>query len=189
MPTWREVSQGLYGAWRLAHLDRSAMAWFDRSEAALWHSFWAAALVYPGALILLGLRLPPEQWAASGPFRILAVETIGHVMAWTAFPLVMVSFCRWLGRDAQFAGFIIAFNWAQVLQMALALGVEGLVDSGLLLSGIAALLLVAAFIAAVTYEWFIARVALDAGGVAATVVVLIDFVLTALLSRIAHALY
>ena len=43
MITAREVSYGLFGAWRLAHLDRRGMEYFDTSIDGFWRSFWAAA--------------------------------------------------------------------------------------------------------------------------------------------------
>lgn len=189
MSALRQVSYGMYGAYRLARLDRSAMLWFDRSVDGLVRSFWAAAIAYPGFLILLGLRLDPAQWQQSGAARILAVETIGYVICWTAFPLVILPFCRWLGRDQQASDFIIAYNWSQVLQTALYLTIAPLSVHALLPAGLAGLLPPLAALATLAYEWFIARVALDAGGVAATAVVLIDLVLNAFVTQVTQSLF
>lgn len=185
----RDVSQGMYGAWRLARLDRGAMLWFDRSREGVYRSFWAAAVTYPGFLILLGLRVDPPQWAQSGALRILLVETIGYVIGWTAFPLIILPFCRWLGRAEQAFDFIIAYNWSQVLQTAVFLAIAGLMAGGFLPASLATLVAVASTLAVLVYEWFIARVALEAGGVAATAVVLIDLVLGELLSQVTQSLY
>lgn len=187
VPSLRDVSHGMYGAWRLARLDPSAMVWFDRSSDGVWRSFWAAAIVYPAFIMLVALQVNPEQWLASGPFHILLVESIGYVVSWTAFPLVILAFCRWLERDEQSLDFIIAYNWSQVLQTALA---SGAVLAARLLPPVpAAVLSLVTVVAQLGYEWFIARTALEAGGVAATVVVLIDVVLGEIVNQVCQGLY
>ena len=179
----------MYGAWRLARLDRSAMAIFDRSMVGVWHSFLAAVICYPGFLILLTLRLEPTQIDQSGLFHIWLVESIGYVIAWCAFPLLIFRFCRWLGRETQGFDFIIAYNWSQILQTALLLLVALLVAIAPVTTDVAAVLELVAYLAILLYEWFIARVALDAGGLTATTVVLIDIVLGSVLVRVTAALY
>lgn len=189
MAAWREVSAGMYGAWRLARLDRSAMALFDRSIEGVWRSFLAAAICYPGFLILVALRLEQAQLEQSGLFRIWLVESIGYVIAWCAFPLLIFRFCRWLGRETEGFDFIIAYNWSQILQTALLLIVALLVAVGPVTTDVAAILELVSYLAILGYEWFIARVALDAGGLTATAVVLIDIVLGSVLVQVTAALY
>ena len=48
---------------------------------------------------------------------------------------------------------------------------------------------VAAAVAVLVYEWYIARVALETSAAAATLVVLVDLVLGVIISRAAGALY
>jgi hypothetical protein len=187
VPSLRDVSSGVYGAWRLARLDSTAMIWFDRSGDGVWRSFWAAAIVYPAFVMLVALQVTPEQWVAAGPARILLVESIGYVVSWTAFPLVILAFCHWLERDEQCLDFIVAYNWSQVLQTALAS--VAMAAARLLPGAPADAVSLAAPIALLGYEWFIARTALEAGGVAATVVVLIDVVLAEVVSQVCQSLY
>ncbi len=189
MLTWRAVSVGMYGAWRFARLDRGAMRWFDRSPGAVARSFWAGLVAYPGFLMLLAFQVPPEGWERAGDAPIILVHSIGYVIGWTLFPLALLPFCRWLEREAQFFDFLIAYNWSQVLQTALVLMVTGIVASNLLPPEIAALLDIASFIALLAYEWFIARVALEAGGVVATAVVVLDLVLSEVVRAITESLY
>jgi hypothetical protein len=187
VPSLREVSHGMYGAWRLARLDPAAMAWFARGVHGVWRSFWAAVIAYPGFILLVSLLVPNAQWAESGGFRILLVESIGYVVSWTAFPLVILGFCRWLERDEESLAFITAYNWSQVLQTMLAL--FGLIAFRFLPAAAGMAIYVALLLARLSYEWFIARTALEAGGVAATTVVLIDLVLSELVAQIAQSLY
>lgn len=172
MPTSAEIWRELYGTWRLARLDRQAMSYFDLSHRGVWRSFWAAALCYPGFLVLLWLRLIAPGFAPASLGQVLLVETIGYVVAWTAFPLAALAFCRWLGDEERGFDFIAAYNWSQVLQTALFVSVA-LIGLGLPKT-LAANLEILCYLALLAYEWFIAFVAVGAGGGAATVLVLID---------------
>jgi hypothetical protein len=184
---FRHLSQGMYGAWRLARLDSAAMAAFERGSAAVWRSFYGVALAYPGFLLAQASVVPPERWLAGGAVRVLLVLSLAYVALRAAFPLIILPFCDWIEREEQSLDFIIAYNWSLVLQSALALAV---VFAARTLPGpVSELFFIAAVMARLGYEWFIARTALEAGGVAATVVVLIDLVLAAAFSTAAQGLY
>ncbi|MGH6988265.1 MAG: hypothetical protein ACREFD_18650 [Stellaceae bacterium] len=189
IPSLREVRSGVYGAWRLARLDSKAMRWFDRTPEGTARSFWAAIICFPGFIALLALRVDPEAWIRSGVGHILLVESIGYVVGWTAYPLAALGFCRILGRERGGFDFVTAYNWSQILETALFILVA-LVSALHLLSDTATGILSAvALILVLVYEWFIARVATGAGGLAATTLVLLDLVLGAGLSRITQGLY
>ena len=187
MPSGAEIWQALYGAWRFARLDRNALHYFDLSHRGVWRSFWAAALSYPGFLLLIWLRLDADTLAQSSLLHIVLVETIGDVIGWCAFPLAVLALCRWLGREERGFDFIAPYNWSQVLQTAffivIALVSLVLPDSiGLALGRIG-------LFAMLAYEWFIAWVAIGAGGGIATVVVMLDVVLGTLIVMITESLY
>ena len=185
-PRLREVANDLYGAWRFARFDRSAMACFETGIDAVWRSFWAAALAYPGFVLLLVLRLEPAQRQGITLVHILVLESIGYVILWAAFPLVILAFCRWLGREEQALDFIIAYNWSQVLQTGLFVAA---VFADTALPQMAPIFELAGAVFLLGYEWFIARTALAAGGLAAAAVVLVDLVLSDSLEQIAQRLY
>ena len=184
-----EVQLALTGCLRLARGDRGGLACFDRSLDGFWRSFRAAAISYPLYLMLLAMRVSVAEWQQSGGWRIVTVETIGYVVAWVAFPLLMLSVVRWIGRAHRFFDFMVAYNWCQVPQSALFVLV-GLVSAGGVLSAQASEAMdMAAAIATLLYEWFIARVALDTTGLVAVFVVLLDLVLGVFISRITGGLY
>lgn len=189
MPLWRETARGLTGAWRLMLRDRGAMRWFDCSVPGVWRSFWSAVLCYPGFLVLLWLRLAPSDIAQAGLGRIALVETIGYVIGWVAYPLLALPFCRWLASEERALGFVGAYNWSQTLQMVVLLLVEAVSHALPLSAGAAAFLQLATYLALLVYEWFIARIALDQGGLPATTLVLLDVVLGAALSVATQGLY
>jgi hypothetical protein len=186
---WAEVRLAMAGALRLAVGDRRGLGCFDASIDGFWRSFRAALICYPLYLFLLTLRVRAAQWHAAGAATIVIVETIDYIIAWVAFPLVILPLTRWLGREQRFLPFMVAYNWSQIPQTALiaVVGFDGL--TGLLSpSSLQSAELVAA-LATMVYEWYIARVALAVGGAAATLVLLIDLLLGTSLERIAQALY
>jgi hypothetical protein len=189
IPSLREVSSGVYGAWRLARLDRGAMRWFDRSPEGVARSFWAAIICFPGFIALLALRVSPQDWIHSGVAHIFLVESIGYVVGWSAYPLAALGFCRLVGREEGGFDFVTAYNWSQILETLLFILVALVATLHLLSAAAAGILSMVALLAVLIYEWFIARVATGAGGLVATTLVLLDLVLGAGLSRITQGLY
>lgn len=186
---WLEVQLALAGSLRLARGDRGGLACFDRSLDGFWRSFRAAVIAYPLYLVLLVMRVTVAEWQGSGGWRIVAVETIGYVIAWVAFPLLMLTVTRWIGRGHRFFDFMVPYNWCQVPQSALfvLVGLES--DSGMLGTQASEAIDIVAAIATLVYEWYIARVALETTGSAAAFVVLVDLVLGVVISRVVGSLY
>ena len=186
---WIEVQLAVGGALRLARGDPSGLGFFDTSIDGFWRSFRAAVICYPFFLILLGFRVSTARWQAAGLMPIVIVETIGYVISWVAFPLLMLPLSRWLGREEQFLPFMVAYNWSQIPQTVL-LTIIGLdAWAGLLPSNMVHFAEAAATIAVLVYEWYIARVALAVSGAQAALVVIIDVMLGSTLGRVAHSLY
>jgi len=186
---WAEVSLALSGALRLARGDRGGLACFDRSLDGFWRSFRAAAITYPLYLVLLSMRVSVAEWQRSGGWRIVIVETIGYVIAWVAFPLIMLAVTRWMGRAHRFFDFIVPYNWCQVPQSVLFVLVGVGTESRILSSRAGESLDIVAAIATLVFEWYIARVALDTTASAAAFVVIVDLVLGVATSRVSGGLY
>jgi hypothetical protein len=181
--TGREIAAGAYGAWRLALFDPAGMQWFDRSIEGFWRSFRVAALVAPAYALLLYLHdlsgSPPPDLA-----RYLVVQAIAYVVMWVAFPLVMAHLAPIIDRDAEYLGFVVAYNWSTILQMAVLLPLAFLLAGRTEPGGPASLLALAGQLALLVYEWFIVKTALRLGGFAATGLVLLDFVLSLLIGSV-----
>jgi hypothetical protein len=187
--TWAELRWAVIGCLRLARGDRRGLACFDRSLDGFWRSFLSAFLGYPFFLVLLTMRVSLANWNAAGGFQVILVETIGYVISWVAFPLVMLSVLRWIGRGDRFFDFMVPYNWCQLPQSVLfvLVGLES--ESGALSDPVSQTIEIAAAIAVLVYEWYIARVALETSRSAATLVVLVDLVLGVLITRAAGSLY
>jgi hypothetical protein len=189
VPAWIEVQLAVGGALKLARGDASGLGFFDTSIEGFWRSFRAGVICYPLFLILLAFRVSAAHWAASGVPRIVIVETIGYVISWVAFPLLMLPLTRWLGREHRFLAFMVAYNWSQIPQSLLFVIVGADAASGLFPPHVAQLVDFAAAIAVLVYEWYIARVALMVSAAQAVPVVLLDLVIGAVLSRVTEGLY
>jgi len=186
---WLEVRLALVGALRLAKGDRGGLACFDRSLDGFWRSFRAAAIAYPFFLILLMMRVTVTQWERSGGWYIVAVETIGYVTSWVAFPLAMLTVTRWIDRAHRFFDFMVPYNWSQLPQSALFVLVGLQAQSGMVGNQPAQAIELAAAIAVLIYEWFIARVSLETTAAAAALVVFVNLVLGVLVDHVAGSLY
>lgn len=186
MSTLGEILKALYGAYRLARGDPGGMAWFDLSLRGYWRSFRAAAVVLPLFLLLQSVRYGVDHLTVS-LWRYMAVELIAYVTGWVAFPVLMIDVSRRIERPQRYLGFIIAYNWAAVLQNALYLTVAMLSVSGLLTGG-GGILVLFALVAIIIYSWFVAKTALQITAPAAAAVVAIDFFISFVINMYAEGL-
>ena len=187
VPSAGEVARSLYGAWRLAHLDAGAMAYFGDTPEAFWRSFFAAVIVGPFFAVLMAMRfdLGLVETTVS---RFAAVEAIAYVVAWTAFPVVMASAVKMLDRDEHYIRYIVAYNWAAVLQNALYMPIVALTVAGAIPPALASALGLVALAVILLYTWFITRTALDITGVAALGLVLLDVIIRVFVKSIANGM-
>jgi hypothetical protein len=186
---WTEVQLAVGGALRLACGDRRGLGFFDASLEGFWRSFRAAVICYPMYLFLLSSRVSSAQWAAAGWPTVLLVETLAYVIAWVAFPLLMLHIAHFFGRDHRFLAFMVVYNWSQVPQTILLTIIGFDAATGLLPPKLVQFAEVMATIAVLVYLWYIAKVALAVSGPQAVLVVVIDVVLGTTLGRVAQGLH
>jgi hypothetical protein len=189
-PAWAEARLALAGTLRLARADPRGIDNFDASIDGFWRSFRAALLCYPLYLILLSF--PLEIGDGGGEVDVASlftVETIHYVVSWVAFPLAVLPLIDWLGRGNRFLVFMVAYNWCQVPQttvfalIALAGGLGFISADAMLICDLVA------GVAALIYEWYVARVGLALSGGRALLVIAVDVLLATLLSHISMAMY
>ena len=189
---WVEVQFALAGSLRLARGQPSGLSCFDRSLDGFWRSFRAAVISYPLYLVLLKLRVSAAEWEASGVGRIVLVETVGYVVGWVAFPLLMLTVTQRLGRAHRFFDFMVPYNWCQLPQSALFVLVGLAFNSGMLGPQSGAGIGIIALVATLVYEWYvwyIARLALDTTTLTAVFIALLDFVLGVVINQVTVSLY
>jgi hypothetical protein len=188
MVTIREISVVIYGTWRFATLDRTAVQFFDNTRDAFWKSFNAAWLALPAyaLLVLLSFTQHPVD---AGAFRILSVEVISYAIGWVLFPLIMVTFTDTMKCDRNYFRFINAWNWSIVLQAYFFLGISAFSASGTVPDSLGGLVSLVATLAIFFYQGFIAKTTLDVTTPVAFLVVVIDLTIAIALSLVSRSLY
>jgi hypothetical protein len=183
MPTWDEIARSLAGAWDL-FLDRpGAMRFFDVSVEGFWRSFAAVILVVPSyAFAVLADQRMVSAADPSLPLEsgtgLMVHNGLGLALDWIALPLILALLARPLGIARHYPEFVVARNWCAVLA-AVPFGVIGLlVVAGVVGADFGSLLMVAALIVVLRYNYVIARRALEASVGFAIGIVVLDFVVS-----------
>ena len=184
MPSFGHIVYGVYGAWRLARLDRGGMAYFEQTVEGFWRSFFAAALVAPGYVILVLADLAAHD-SDVGVLRIFAVHICAYALSWVVYPVAVHPICAAMNRQGDFIGFIVAFNWAKVIQMAAYLPVIVMTTAEVLPAGMAGALNGFIYILLFGYQWFVTRTALDIRPFAAVGLVGLDLIIGVIISAMA----
>jgi hypothetical protein len=178
MPDQEEVLRSIYGAWRLAWLDRSGMGDFNLSVEGFWRSFFAAALVAPGYALLVVQELVARPEAVS-PAWAFVIETLAYGIGWAAFPLAALVLTQLMGLSRNYAAMIIAANWAAVIQIGAFLAAVAI---GFVLPPLAGFTVALATGAILFYQWFVIRTALDTTAGIAIALVLVDLLVSSAIS-------
>ena len=174
MPTAEEVRRALTGAVLLLRGQPAGMGCFDLSVEGFWKSFAAALLVAPGYAFLL-----IEQYATTGLpadlFTVALVEIVAYAVGCVAFPIAAIFLTQLLGLGGRYVPLIVAGNWSSLPQV-------GFLLAALLVSlavpSARPMVFLAATLAAVAYQWFVARTALQTSGLVAFGLVVVDVLLS-----------
>jgi len=189
MPSLSETVSSLYGALRLARFDAGGMVHFNATVEGFWRSFFAAVLVLPLYAIGAANHFPPEANPDVGLPRFLLVEDLTYVIAWLAYPVVMVSLTRAMGCWERFVPYIVAYNWCAVWQNLLLVPVALLGDVGVLPGGMSTFLFLAVLGYVLVYVWFVARTALALPPFTCAAIVILDMALGVVIMTGSDALY
>ncbi len=136
------------------------MALFDDSVLGFWKSFFAAAIVFPMYALLIVMGVIEFETSRSVPAMIL-LNIEFYIIGWVLWPLIIGYIVPALDRDEEYALYIVAYNWANVIGASLfflTITASAILPMS---AGFSALLIGAVTIGLLTYHVFIARVALD----------------------------
>ncbi len=126
-----ESSKAVYGAFLLARLDASGMDYFRNTSGAFWRSFRVALYIAPFYAALLMMRYAAGE-VSTPVLRYIVIEIIAYVIAWVAFPVIMDYLTKVMDRREKFIRYIVAYNWAAILQNMLYLPLAMLSVNGIL---------------------------------------------------------
>ena len=173
-----EFGRSLRGTAALLNRRPEGLAAFNVSEAGFWRSFAAILLTLPAYIVALALERHRLGLDAGGAFLFsdpgLAVRlAAGQVASFVAMPLAMIPIARRFGWGERYVPFVVVMNWAGVFgSLLLALpGVLYLV--GFETAGLTDLFSLACIALLLHLSWFVARVTLKTGPVAAAAITLL----------------
>ena len=108
-----EIAHGVSGAWRLMWGDGGGLYMLDRTIEGFWRSFRVAILIAP--LQVLCSMIDYERVETVAPDSLIVlVEALRYIIAWTAFPVLLLEIARRFGWSARYIGAVVAMNWANV---------------------------------------------------------------------------
>jgi len=182
-----EVARSLYGAYRLARFDPRGGDFFNKTEDGFWRSFFAAVIVAPIYGVFLLARYATGDVSAPA-FRFITIEIIAYVISWILYPVLMATVARYLDRENRYMEYIIAYNWAGVLQNALFLPIAMLQMTGGPAAEATKLLSLIALGYILAYVWFISRTVLHIPALTAAGLVILDMMLSVLLNAVTDSM-
>ncbi|HJS31041.1 MAG TPA: hypothetical protein VJ924_03530, partial [Alphaproteobacteria bacterium] len=150
-------------------------------------SFFAAVIAFPGYVVLVLARIG-DQLTADGALHALTLEVLAYAIGWTAFPLAAFYAVRLFDRERRFIGYIVAYNWAAVLQVGLYVPTVLLVSFGVFPKPFDTVIALVVTIAVMVYQYYIARVALEVMPAQAVGFVALDLVISLVLHAVVETL-
>ena len=156
------------------------MALFDLSLEGFWKSFAAALLVAPAyAIVLLDQYSRDRLARARGRDGVRRGGLLRPRLA--GLPDRRHFLTRLLGLGARYVPLIVANNWSAVVQVALYTAV--VLIGTMLPAQLRTLALFVATLAVLTYQWFVIRTALGTTSATAFGLVVVDILISIVLSR------
>ena len=183
MLTRAEVTTALHGLWGLLRLRPEALDEFDATPHGFWRPYWLAAILLPAWILMLSDH--PSATPLAHPNSYVAMQGIGYVIGWFAYPLLMTRIADFLDRGPRYFTYMVPYNWFGVVQTVVWLGLNILGDSGGLTPLSAVLLWLFPQTILLCYGWFIAKHALDIRSGTAAALVAIDFLLSVVIDALA----
>ncbi|KAA2215150.1 hypothetical protein [Teichococcus oryzae] len=168
----------MVGLLMLLRGNAAGAACFAPTREAALRSFRVAILCAPMFLVARLIARPEEASA-----RFLTAEITGFVASWPAYALAALVLCRFMGREALWPRWIAVWNWtnlAQYILMVTLLAFGLLVPEGWVLE--AGSLMVIGYV--LWLQWFSARAALEVTGFQAAAFVMLDLMVSLLLSGV-----
>lgn len=181
------IAGALAASWRLMRRDASAIAGYDVSTTGFARSFLAIIFSLPFAYLLLFSNLLLQKMfdRMEGIVRpdmvidgfALLQYTGAHAAAWLVFPVAMIPIARTLMLSRNYAAYIIAYNWTSLILTVFLTAPFALVFAGLVGPEAIVLAYWVILVWSFAVRWFVARHVLQAGGMNAAGIVLLDVLL------------
>jgi hypothetical protein len=182
-----EITRSLRGVWRLARYDAGGLRQLNLTVEGFWRSFVVVALLLPPQLLMAWLVRDRDVVVADGGEAWLFARGAVFVVAWLTYVGSMAPISRLLKLSDNYPTYVIAFNWAALLQMALLLPVGLLYGFELVAAEAGIMLLMLAWLTVMAFDFVIARLALGADALTAAGIVIYAVVLELVIESAANA--
>ncbi|PVB59463.1 hypothetical protein DCO57_22320 [Labrenzia sp. 011] len=195
MMSLNEIRAALDGSWLLLRNRPEGMTYFDLSLQGFWRSFSVVFLLIP-AFLISGLAekefyftenmFQPETFPDSAYWT---AQMVGLVVDWLTLPILLAVLAVPIGISKSYVPFIVARNWTSLLASVPYMITYVLFLLRIIPPGVAVLLSFSSLLVVLWYRYLVARIALQASISLAAGVVVLDVVLTLLISQIVGNLW
>ena len=179
----KEIANIFYGFFLIIKFDEKFKDHFENSEEAFWKSFYAAIIVAPLQLIHeWGLYISSDE--KPNLARTIPIEVLEYTILWILFPLVMTYITKVINREEQYFRYIVSYNW---LQMCISITIMPLIILSVfnfLPVSASTFLETMVFLIFISYNIFIAKITLKLQTGPSFSIVLIDILLSLLVTQI-----
>ncbi len=184
-----EIRAALDGSWLLLRNRAEGMAFFDQSVQGFWRSFAVIFLLIPFFLLsgqaskeffFLENLYHPDAFP-NGPYWF--AQVVGLVVDWVTLPVLLALLAVPIGISQRYVPFIVTRNWTSLLSSVPYTITCILFLLGIIPPGIAVLLSITCTLVVLWYRFLVTRIALQASTSLAIGVVVLDVVLTLLISE------
>ncbi len=190
-----EIRAALDGSWLLLRSRPEGMAFFDQSIQGFWRSFQVIILLVPAFLVsgmaekkfyfsenLYHPDIFPDNAYWSAQFLGLGVD-------WVALPVLLALLAAPTGITQRYVPYIVVRNWTSLLASVPQMVTYLLFLLGIISPGIAVLLSFSCLLAVIWYRYMVARIALQATVSLAVGVVVLDVLLSLVISQVVNLMW
>lgn len=174
------IQDHLQVAFRLAKRDQAALDDVANSEAAFWYSFLGMLLSLPFMLI----SITANSDVTLGPLGVLA-ETSVFIVGWLLFPVAMLEIVRVIDRSQHYFRYVAASNWCSVLEDGVLTLIVVLRFLEVLPELFGGLLFFGCIVWVLSFQFFVARNALQIDAGTAAVIIGVRLLLSLSLFAVA----
>jgi hypothetical protein len=179
-----EASRSVQAAWGLLRRQPGAPTAFNATLDGFWRSFFAAVVLAPLQLAYFAFSEPAAGAENAAASTRWIVNIFIYVIGWTVWPLAAFYLTRAMDCGERFIGYVVAYNWSQLLTGPFLVGVDILARAAFD-TETALMLNLASLSAVLVYEYLIARQMLAVPPGKAVVVVTSSLVLALVLREVA----
>ncbi len=175
------IARAVQGAFLLLKNDERGMQAFDLSIDGLVRSFLAVLIVLPVYALVATIQAARVVAEIEPP--PLSARLWAYLLQWAAFVVTAVILAKVMRREARFVPYVVASNWAAVVQIGIVLAV--VLIATLLPMALVGLVLILMTLGLLVYDYRVARIAFAAPGFDGMAVVAIQFMVSLLVQRLA----